>query len=290
MSGEYFSGLLQDGLSQQEIDELLRRVSNPFLMYVNRAELIPQYFGGEQPFVLTIFVPLLLLGVFYLLWRWRSPSLVIPIWLLGTALGNSLLQDQWQAPRYVEVTPALAICIAVGLCYTLPLLFGGEKPVGRRVSALALAAAAIVGVVMIGYYFGPHLRLFNTQFRQTKGHRDGVDAVLRVIDSAYPEATTIVVIANPDLDRNVAVAVMDYFARGKYAFQSYDSANVDESLFEWMPHNMNYAFFVDPGDMRIINLIEQHFSSIEPPQYSQNVEIPADREYILLYAPARDSE
>ena len=247
VSGEYFSGVLAGGLDQTEIDQLLQRVTNPFQMYVNRAEMIPQYFGGDQPLVLTIFVPLFLLGVFYLLWRWRSPSFVIIIWLVGTALGNSLLHDQWQSPRFVEVTPALAICIAVGIGYTLPFLFGGERPPGRTVSTLTLAAASLVGVVMVGYYFGPHLHLFNTQFRQSKEHGDGVDAALRVVDAAYPQGTHIVVISDPQLDLNVPRDVLGFLADGEYAFDSYLSAEIDASFFEGLPRDVNYAFFVDGG-------------------------------------------
>jgi hypothetical protein len=284
VSVEYFTEMLQGGLDQGDIDQLLQRVTNPFLMYVNRSELVPQYFGGDQPIIPTIYVPLFLLGVFYLIWRWRSPSIIIVIWIVGTALGNSLLHDQWQSPRYVEVTPALAIAVAVGICYLPPLLLGSSRPPGRTMGVVTMAAAAIVGASMVGYYFGPHLRLFNTQFRQTKDHSDGVDAALRLVEAGYPPGTHILVIGDPELDPNVPVEVMVFHVGDIYDFQSYHSTDVDETFFQWMPHNGNYAFFVDPADRRIIDLIERHFE-VEPPQYSPTIDLPPNREYILLYAP-----
>ena len=285
MSEDYLSSLTQDGFDGSDASQLLRRFSDPFLMYISRTEGSTQYFGGDQPLLMTVFVPFFLVGVFYLLWHWRAPSVVIVIWMTGTALGNSLLSDPFQSPRYVNVMPALAICVALGLCYSLSLLFGSGRTTGRRTATLVVVASAAISVFTISYYFGPQLRMFNVQFREAKDYNDAVDALLRVVN-VYPRGTNIVVISDPQADYNVPAQTLNFMANQQYRFQTKHSNEVNDDFFAELPRNVGTAFFIDAADARMLDLIQRHFW-VRPPQYSLNEYLPASREYILLYAPAR---
>jgi hypothetical protein len=284
MNAQYVSTLLQDGFDQRDVDELLKRATDPFLLYVSHPEGGVVYYGADQPLVLTLFVPFFLFGVFVLLWRWRKPSVVILIWVVATALGNSLLQDPYQTPRYVNVMPALAICIAVGICFFLSLLLGRTFPLKGRAAALTVIVSAAVSIVMMNYYFGSHLRLFNIQARESKGYGDAVDAVLRVADQ-YPPGTSIIVISTPEADINVPAMVLNFVSHDNYTLQTQESEDLSSEFFADLPRNVRYAFFIDPADTRMFDLIQENFV-IRPPQYSLNDYLPASREYILLYAPA----
>jgi 4-amino-4-deoxy-L-arabinose transferase-like glycosyltransferase len=288
---EFWQRLSADGFDGQAFALLLRRITDPFTVYFTQPELVPQYYGGDQPIVLTIFVPIFFVGVFYLLWRPRAPSIVLVGWIGATALGNMLLADPFQSPRYVVALPALALIMAVGITHGLALLNPlSGTPAGRDAGrGIVLATAAVVAsiaVIQVAYYFGPHVARFNEQARLLKEYGDGVDVVLRALE--FPAGTRIYVISDPELDVNVPIRILSFMRDDQYEFRTFNASEVDAAFFAGLPRDHDYAFFVSPADARTIELIRAHFM-VGPPRFT-TTDMPASRAYVLFYAPQSSTQ
>ncbi|MBK8023346.1 MAG: glycosyltransferase family 39 protein [Chloroflexi bacterium] len=132
----------EDGLTGEEASELARRLLFPFTVYVTQPEQAV-FYGGRQPLLLVYVVPFFLLGTAYLIWRWRSASVILVLWLLLTALTNALLRDSAVYARWHVVFPAVAVVTAVALRHLIPMLFYRALPAVRPVTqGLAVQTAA----------------------------------------------------------------------------------------------------------------------------------------------------
>ncbi|MFQ3567606.1 MAG: glycosyltransferase family 39 protein [Aggregatilineales bacterium] len=288
---EFWQQLSADGFDQQALALLLRRITDPFTFYFTQPELVPQYYGGDQPIVLTIFVPIFFTGVFYLLWRPRTPSIVLVGWISATALGNMLLADPFQSPRYLVALPALALIMAVGITHGLALLnpIQGaltDRDTKRGLALATAAAVSLIAVIQVAYYFGPHVARFNQQARLLKDYGDGVDVVLRSLE--FPAGTRIYVISDPKLDVNVPMRILSFMRDDQYEFMTFNASEVDAAFFAGLPRDSDYAFLVSPADARTIELIRAHFT-VAPPRFT-TTDMPASRAYVLFHAPRSSTQ
>src|SRR5690606_19586163 len=124
--GYYFLELLLSPNGMAQVNDYLReRLLPPLLHYVHAPDT-SLFYSGQTALILPLLVPLFLLGLVHALRR-RSGWLLV-LWVLLTALGNSLiLFNNWTA-RFVVVMPAIAILCAVGLRYTWEMVWGeGER-------------------------------------------------------------------------------------------------------------------------------------------------------------------
>jgi hypothetical protein len=252
-------------------------------MYVNRAEN-GAYYAGDQPLVLSVLVPLLLLGVAHVLLRPRRPAFLLLIWLAGVAAGNMLMKDPAVAARYILAMPALALLLAIGLRETALLLAGQVRaPALQR--GLRWAVAAAVPVLAIGhmaYYFGPHMQRFNEQNRASKIYRDGVDAVLRA--AALPSETFVILISEPEHDGNVPGHFLN-FMRRDMTLASITPQEVTHSYIASLSIARPYAFFVAPDDAHSLALL-RHYFNLQSPQITPFYEdVAPERQYVLYFAP-----
>jgi hypothetical protein len=279
------SGVTGDDLlaliSAGDIGGLLRQFLSPLLVYVHQPELFADFYGGYQPMVLSIFVPLLLLGAFALIRR--HPAVILPLWTLAAALGNGLIRENTLYNRYILAFPALALMMAVGVVYIadyLQLVLNSRR---RWAFSTAMKVAVLlIAVVQAAYYFGPHLTQFNEQLRDLKPYRDGVEAVLRAAD--FPAGTRLVIIDSPKNDALVLQNWLDYVAPGQMQIQVLDSAEVDDALLQSWPHDAPYAFFLPPDDVATLARVRRHFA-LQAPAYSP-YNIPARHAYTLYFAPS----
>ncbi len=282
-SASYWQNLSGAHLTEDTVIDAALHFAQPFLLYVSHPDASTDY-GGDQPLVLEYFVPLFLFGCFYLLWRYPSPAFVIPLWIAATALGNGLLTHPLVSSRYVEVLPALALALAAGLRYGLAFFVPDSRRYGRF---LLILLAGVIATAQVGYYFGPHLALFKVQIRAEKDIRDGIDAVLRAAE--LPGNTQIILISKPENDQIVTRHWLSFLARdgdpGRYfPLLAVTPDTISPKYLLDLPEGVNYAFFVDPNDVFAIGHIERYFPNVQPPQYS-TADLPANREYVLLYAP-----
>lgn len=280
MSTDYWRDIAKDGLTGEEIQQILFRVAFPFRAYVHQPDMA-MFYGGDQPLVLMYLVPFLLLGVFYIVWRWRSPAIVVVLWIVAAALGNSLLRDSAVSARFVVVLPALALALAVGVCYALPLVWEHANRAALVLPTVALVAA--LGTAQVSYYFNVHIPLQTRQLRESTGY-DGMDAVLRA--AHLPANTQVYIVSNPQIDFNVARTFDTFFVTRdeEMPLMTMLPSDFTREFIAALPHDRNYAFFIAPDDTGSLNLLNEYFQ-LDPPQDSPFEDVPADRELTLYFAP-----
>jgi hypothetical protein len=267
----------------RSVDELARHVLTPPLLFVSRPESAA-YYAGDQPLVLSGFVPLFLLGIGYVLLRPQRPAFLLIIWLAAVVGGNILLKDPGVSARYVVALPAVAVLLALGLRESARLLaFVFPLPPVRRLLRLAVPlTVAAMGVIHMAYYFGPHMERFNVQNRASKIYRDGVDAVLR--SAQLPEGTLVLLISQPESDSNVTGHFLS-FMRPDMSLSAITPQELTHRFLAELPPTRPYAFFAAPDDAHSFNLLSRYFF-LQPPAITPNyASIPGDRQYVLYFAP-----
>jgi 4-amino-4-deoxy-L-arabinose transferase-like glycosyltransferase len=257
----------------------LDRMRWAFATYVNLPEG-SLFYGGGQPLLLGYLVPPFLLGLFYAIWRLRAPgTLLVVLWILLTSVGNSLLIDSTHSTRYVVAFPALALMVAVGVRYIVPL--AGLNRLPRRLSYALVGL--LVGLLAIGqtaYYFGPHLDRYRHDYWYMRSSHDGQDTAFRA--ASFPRGAQVHLITQepyPTLPDDAAILV--FLAEGVH-IEAYRARDINPDMLSHLPLYVDHAFFVEPSDDNTPLLLQQYFV-LEEPQHSP-WDVPADREFILYYA------
>lgn len=279
----YYTDKLADGLTTDEIQTILERWSYPFMFYIHRPEVGGMYLGGDQPLVLDVLVPVFMLGVAYSVWRWRYPAVIVIVWTVAAALGNALfIRDNIVSPRYVVVMPALALLLAMGIRYTLPLIVSVERRLLHRWIPVGLVAA--MAVFQIWYYWNPYLELFNQQIRDYKPYGDGIDVALRAAE--LPRETQVIMVGYPVHDQNVPRNMLAFLLNpDAYPLRSVPPDMITPKYLINLPRDRNYAFFVEVADAAVVDMIYRYFPNVEAPQYTTTDMTPR-KAYVLLFAPA----
>jgi 4-amino-4-deoxy-L-arabinose transferase-like glycosyltransferase len=277
---DYWVRFLSGQLTAKEQGDLVLRLTVPFQVFVHLPEQAI-YYGGKTAMILPLLVPLALLGLGYVVWRWRTPAILVLLWILATAVGNIMLRDNGQFPRFVVVFPALALLIALGVRAALGLLTA-HLPAPARLSVLALLLA-LIGAMQVGYYFFVHLPLYNTQIREAKLYPDGTDAVLRSLD--LPADTQLILIGDPTPDQNVPRTLLGFLVPSTTdaPLVTMNAGEVTDAYLATLPHDHSYAFFVQFGHPDVLARIETFFK-LDPPEISPFREVPPDRMFVLYYA------
>jgi 4-amino-4-deoxy-L-arabinose transferase-like glycosyltransferase len=247
----------------------------PLLHFVHRPDDSRFFYGGETPMILSYLVAFFMLGIFVALWRMRLVGGLLLIWIAGTILGNSLIvQSTWTA-RFVVVFPAVALLIAAGIRFTLPLLWPFSAP---RHSFLAFAAFMLMFSQVI-YYFAVHIPVYNQQVRP---YIDHIDVMYRA-RSLAPDTAIYVIY-------NTSVIYTPHYETLKSFWNFQPHLNVRPAdistfvLIRDLPRGMDYAFFVEPDDAETIDWLHQNFA-LSQPRYSP-YNVPPDKQYVMFYAAA----
>jgi hypothetical protein len=270
----------------REPDNLLTRVVHfhaSLSMYVNTPEntfvYYYIYYDGKHPLVLEWFVPAFMLGIGIALWRWRTPGVLPVLWLLGTSLGNALLVESAVSARYVVAFPALALLIAVGLRYTLALLWPPRWP--ERYQRLILAALVLtITTWQALYYFGPHLDRFNKEVRLHVNY-DVEDALLRAQD--FAPFTEIHIFATRVLPQNDAQWFANFLADDLIVtIQAPEDVQVVD--LKQLPREVDHAFFVPADEPATLATLEAVFGFY--PIQTTPYDVPHGKALLLYYVPA----
>jgi 4-amino-4-deoxy-L-arabinose transferase-like glycosyltransferase len=290
---DHWRGLVNAAPHSAAWDAHLDHLKETFLIYVQRHEA-SFYYAGETPFVLIFWVPALLLGAVTALWRIRTPGGLLPLlWITTTSLGNSFMVAHQDSPRYVTVFPALALLCALGLRTVWGISIqpsadnhptGAANAAPTRLRSAHVILAALVIVLCAGqtwYYFGPHLDLFNYQYRRAKLDPDCEDALFRA--QHFAPGTQIYLISD--------VACNERYANDLIAFLGRDLTVVALSPQQlsmdtmWgLPRTVDYAFFIAPDDQDTLGLLKLYFR-LNPPAYTP-YDIAPDKQLVLYYAPS----
>ena len=269
----------------REPDNLNARVArfkHSLLAYVNAPENTLYhyylYYGGKHPLVLEYTVPAFLLGLVIAAWRWRWPGVLPLIWVMGTSAGNALLVESAVSARYVVVFPALALLIALGIRFTLLLIWSTRRFL-RVQTALVILSAVVIAVAQGAYYFGPFLDLFE---REVRLHimADAEDALLR--SQEFPPGTQIHLIADLILPEGDAQRFMNFLA-GDLTVTVMAPEQVTEAYLRGLPRDVDHAFFFAPYTMSTLPLVTVF--GTQPVRHSP-YDVPDDKALALIYVSA----
>lgn len=288
------SGLLDnlnryDSLDPFSQTMLLSRFVNPFLAYVALPDSTGAFYGNDQPMVLPILVPLLLLGAAQCVWRARSPAIIVLMGVLAVSAGNILIQETLWYPRYVAAMPLLPVLMAVGLRYTVPLFWPNSRlpasPCLRKAGALVvpvLAGAALV--LQAVYFFGPYREAYAGSFRAGRSYRDANDAALRA--AAVPDSLGIqpIVVDHGDQDAHSPRTLFGFLVPGSYPLLTLQTGEFTDAFLADLPRDRGYAFFLEADDAESYRRLANAFP-IGAPAYSNRPLLPASEEYLLFLVP-----
>jgi hypothetical protein len=241
----------------------------PFLHLVALPDTSRLYYGGDFGLILPWIVPLFLLGVVYILRRWRQPEMfMLLLWVLGVAVGNGFIEQNAYSSRYVVVLPALVLFIIAGI-YTLIVRW-------PRHQHLIVAVSVLLAGLQVPYYFGPHLALYNQQIRP---YYDFAEIIPRARD--FPPGTQLHLITTDATSFWQFEVLQRYF---NTSLQVDVLADLTDAYLDGLPRDVDHAFFVIPQDTLSIERIQRHFGAGAPQPSPHNV--PLNRQYFMIYMPA----
>ncbi len=275
VGGSYLKRVLLSSPGDEVFEAQFDRLKQSFLVFVS----IPDasiFYAGNTPLLLVYLVPLFLIGLTYLLWRWRTPA----CWLLllGLALpplGTSLLVESGISVRFVAIFPLLLLPVAIALRYVTPYVLPlPESSHGRVI----LTAAICLAGVQTAYYFRPHLEAFNQQFRIIKPYPDGEDALWRSLD--FPNGTKIYLISDPRFPQFYTNEVLQYFDP-ELTTQNLKPEEITPNFAALLPCDRTYHFFIAPASVDVVDRLKTHLDLSPPSRSPYADDIPDVRE--LLY-------
>ena len=297
---ESLEALLQG--DTETIEKFWRRLKIAFGFYLTTPEQSSAYLMGSQPLIMQPLIPFFFLGFFFMLWRFRTMAILIPMWIVSLLAANTLMLNPAGAPRFVLVMPVLALTVAIGIRYIVPILlperFSFTVPRFRQVrwsAAAIICVLAIFAVYQVSYYFNQHLEEFNVQFRNTRSYPDPGDAAFRTLE--FPSGTKVHLVAKYSLDINWFRSIMAYVSfdsQRSYPSQTYFAEDFTlEHLEEYWQEDADNAFFVERGQEEVIQLLYDNFDVYGPyvswdTIYDQ-YDIPESKEYLLYYVPKEGS-
>ncbi len=294
-----FTEPMDDGLTEEEAIGLVRRILFPFTVYVHQPEIAVLY-GGDTPMMLVYVVPFFLMGMGYLLWRWRSPAFIITLWIVAAGLTNALLRDSAVFARWHVVFPAVAIVVAVGLRYLLPSIWthvfialrsrepAKNQPlsVTRQIAAvLGISLVVVISVAQLNYYYRWHVPLLEKQARLSKPYPDTFDVAFRSF--GFPDNTSIYQISEFAADINVPqlwINIVTHADPATLMYLSLATSEIDETFMANLPDDQNLALFVDPNATAALHLLRQHFEC--DLQGSPFFMDPVEKGFLLCFVPA----
>jgi hypothetical protein len=266
------------------VEHVFNRLRESLLIHISIPEA-QLYYGGSTPFLLGWTIWLWVIGMGYALWRiYRPGAALIVGWVLLTWLGNTLMHESRLSPRYVVEFPAIAIALALGLRCAAAIVAVRSASTQRRLLAVGVSALA---TVQIAYFFGPHLALYNDQFRNDRDREyDTDDALLRSVN--FPDDTYIHLIGEPVMATRYAVDLMR-FLNDRIAVETMipSALTLDHLLAQ--DTRVDHAFYIERNDPATLDLIRQAFPNLTGP-YGSPWDVPDENEFLLYYAEATASE
>ena len=258
------------------------------------------FWGGPYSLLHPFIVPLFLLGVFYCVWRLRSPLNVFPLYIVATGLGSALMANKWGSPRYIIVMPVMALMIAIGIRYGLALMIPGSTfkklrniqispPTEWRIpftwGRALMALVVLVTVFHAFYYFGEHLSVFNGRLLSSRPYPDMFDAVDRASREYDPTTTQVIMISAYQADFNLARGMYDFYTWSPmFPLETFPASAIDQTFIEALPRDRNYVFMVEPGLNEVVNRLYATFPTMFPPETTDR-DLPPDKIFWAYYAP-----
>ena len=265
----------------QALDEHVRfRVLKPIMLFIRDVDG-SYFYRGVNGLMIPLLVPLFMLGMGYALFRLRYPGpLLLILWWLMVVGGNSLMMSADHTPRYVVAFPALMLTVAVGLRYTLALVWP-ESWWPRARTPLLFALAIGIAAYQANYYFNIHLPVYKNQTRLSAAYPDSQETMWRSLD--FPPHTVIFLISDVEVNAGYLHGALHYM-RDDLDLEGVTTSQVSTDFLKSLSAKVDYAFFIEPGHQAIVNLLKRYFYLL-PPQYSSDSSLPESLQFTLYYAP-----
>ncbi len=236
------------------------------------------FYAGKSPLMLPFVELLFLLGLAYLLWRWRAPgALLLLLWMASTAAGNSLMTDSTTFTRFIIVFPGIMLVTALGINHALPLLL----PRKRLYKFLMVMLPIAFAVLQVYYYFAVHLPTYAAETRADWGHPDAEDAILRSLD--FPSGTQIHFVSQVQVAQNYNQTILA-FSRPDLTLETLTPYDLTPEYFRRLRCGIDHVFFLVPNDWDSLGKIRQEFF-LRQAVMSPYQDIPVTSQFALYYAP-----
>lgn len=249
------------------------QLSPPLQHFITLPDDSQFYYGGDTALILPFMLPFFALGL-AIAFRRPAAGGLLALWLLFTALGNSLISDNAWSARFVVSFPALAILMAVGMKSVLDTF--KRIAIWRRYERYAVSLfLSILGIAQIIYYFGPHLALYNVQIRP-EAH-DQQDVIFRARDFR-PGTKVYLITDDPDIYAPVPIFLGQFWGLDvELVFATPETFAAGAIIWG----GTDYAFFVEKDDIATLTLLHERFG-LEGGEFSP-YNVPPDKQYVLLY-------
>jgi len=273
----------EQNVGNQILRYLEERLNPPYLHIMSQPDGSGFYYSREVGLVLPHMLPFMLIGLGVALFHWRRLGLILPLSILLTVLGNSLITWNNWTPRFVVLFPILVLLIALGLDTVYRILMWGwlKQPRAQWIfQRTMMILLLLMGIMQIGYYFGVMLPDYNVAIRleiddQDAGHRAQVLSpetqiyILPLIDTYHLDVGAV-----QDYERHdIPVEVI--------AVAEFDFATLDVNA----PYP--YAFFIVPSDTDTLNRLGRLFGNrLIGPQWSP-YNVPRSREFAMYLVAER---
>jgi 4-amino-4-deoxy-L-arabinose transferase-like glycosyltransferase len=240
------------------------------------------YYGGYVGVLQWYQVIFFLLGLFYVLFRWRSIGVLLWLWMILGLVGDSLVVTADWTSRFNVFFPVMMVLVAIGLRYPLEMIW--PERWNRRWLFPALAGIVVViSVVQLTFYFGEHLTFYNQQVRRSRDFYDVWDRATQV-----PNVTKIIYLT----DDEVFTPVLDMsavFRRTPMTYEIWQPKDGFEDKLSQLPRDGIYAFAIVPEDKASLAKVQAEFP-LTLGHWSRFSSVPLDRQYALyLYNAPSDS-
>ena len=277
----YFLELRRYGLNEF----LWQRYMPHLLHFIHQPDISGYFYTNQTPLILGFLVPAFMLGVFAALWRLRLPGLLLLLWLAATIIGNSLVSLHYSA-RFVVAFPAVALLLALGIRTLWPLLWPQRLTQSRGLVVLQRGVVLLLACLQVAYYFGPFMPAYNAQLRIYE--RDIMDVMYRARD--LPPETEIYLYYH-DKQSIAGRRYGDFRAWWGAAMPEVSISASGASAYHEILHlpdtDRALAFFAAPHDRTIIDALRRRYGEVPSARVSP-YNVPADRQYVLYYFPARE--
>lgn len=281
LSGSYWNELFTSSNFQRRLTEHLNEHLIPaFSVYFNQGDTT-LFYKGETAMLLVYAAPFFLLGLAYLLWNWRSPgALLFLLWVFCVSFGNSILVSSASYPRFAIVFPALALVMAVGICYGVPLLLQAKKVRRWQMPVIVILAIGLA-FFQANYYFNEHIPTFSRQFRDNWPHPDAEDGILRALDAPLGAELHFISPVPPDGNYNKGAA--SFLLDGTVFVDTLTPEQLTTAYFIKLSCGVEHIFYLEGNDFASLRRI-QHYFTLGAPQWSAYDDVPPRKQFVMFRA------
>ncbi len=278
------SFILTDGIGEFLSSTEISYIGAPLHRYIHEVAR-DDFFLSDFAYVIPLIASFFLIGFGLLLFQLhRMRGSLLIWWVVGVAIGNTLIVDGLSAPnpRYIVVYAVLMIVTAVGIDRVWQAFDNSFKSYQQIITAGFIAYLGYVGVFQIDHYFNRTVPLYYDNVHVIRVEPAFDDMILRAVE--LPENTSLVVLTDSLFPKSHMVDVPRFFQRDDLTIYYVLVRELEDTFFETLPRDADYVFtFTRFHKEQVMDSIDDYFviSDIEGSPYgiSQNTEM------LFAYAP-----